>query len=237
MSTGRHACDWSLHIYPDGDVAAQGTLAVLGWIALLVTIHGGPAWSKPGGANQPPPPACVIDMGSNTFRRIVASFANGRYVQKNVEKRTLGVGDDLARHGKISDQKLVENRRRAGRLRCRVPQGGCGTGNRRWNVCLPGRTKRVSRRRDCRQAWHRHGDCQREARVRARLPRRISRSGRVRRHRQWQPKHRARVPQRRRAAVFGLQSGISRRVRGVLRCRRVPLRKPCSRIAIGYCPS
>ena len=61
-----------------------------------------------GGANQPPPPACVIDMGSNTFRRIVASFANGRYVQTNVEKRTLGVGDDLARHGKISDQKLVE---------------------------------------------------------------------------------------------------------------------------------
>jgi exopolyphosphatase/pppGpp-phosphohydrolase len=53
---------------------------------------------------------CAIDMGSNTFRRIVASFENGRYDQKNFEKKTLGVGDDVARHGTISDAKLEEIR-------------------------------------------------------------------------------------------------------------------------------
>ena len=53
-------------------------------------------------------PICVIDMGSNSFRRIVGSFENGRYQQRNTEKMTLGVGDDLARHGRISDPKLAD---------------------------------------------------------------------------------------------------------------------------------
>ena len=47
-------------------------------------------------------------MGSNTFRRIVGSFGNSRYEQKSIERKTLGVGDDLARHGRISDAKLAE---------------------------------------------------------------------------------------------------------------------------------
>jgi Ppx/GppA phosphatase family len=51
---------------------------------------------------------CAIDMGSNTFRRIVGSFANGQYQQRSIEKRTLSVGDDLATHGRISDAKLAE---------------------------------------------------------------------------------------------------------------------------------
>jgi exopolyphosphatase/pppGpp-phosphohydrolase len=51
---------------------------------------------------------CAIDMGSNTFRRIVGSFENGRYEQRHLEKETLGVGDDLARHGRFSDEKLAE---------------------------------------------------------------------------------------------------------------------------------
>ena len=55
-------------------------------------------------------PMCVIDMGSNSFRRIVGSFDRGRYQQQNIEKRTLGVGDDVARHGRISDAKLAEIR-------------------------------------------------------------------------------------------------------------------------------
>jgi exopolyphosphatase/pppGpp-phosphohydrolase len=53
---------------------------------------------------------CVIDMGSNSFRRIVASFENGRYTQHRIEPRTLGVGDDVARNGRISDAKLEEIR-------------------------------------------------------------------------------------------------------------------------------
>jgi exopolyphosphatase/pppGpp-phosphohydrolase len=53
---------------------------------------------------------CVIDMGSNSFRRIVGTFDQGRYRQTQIEKRTLGVGDDVARHGRISDAKLGEIR-------------------------------------------------------------------------------------------------------------------------------
>ena len=53
---------------------------------------------------------CAIDMGSNSFRRIVASFENGRYAQHRIEVRTLGVGDDVARNGRISDAKLEEIR-------------------------------------------------------------------------------------------------------------------------------
>ena len=49
-------------------------------------------------------------MGSNSFRRIVASFENGRYAQHRIEARTLGVGDDVARNGRISDAKLDEIR-------------------------------------------------------------------------------------------------------------------------------
>jgi exopolyphosphatase/pppGpp-phosphohydrolase len=51
---------------------------------------------------------CAVDMGSNTFRLIVASFHDGRYEQRRLEKRTLGVGDDIERHGRISEAKLGE---------------------------------------------------------------------------------------------------------------------------------
>jgi Ppx/GppA phosphatase family len=57
---------------------------------------------------QAPKQICAIDMGSNTFRRIVGSFENGRYEQRSIERKTLGVGDDVARHGGISDAKLAE---------------------------------------------------------------------------------------------------------------------------------
>jgi hypothetical protein len=51
---------------------------------------------------------CAIDMGSNTFRRIVGSFQSGKYVQQNLEKKTMGVGDEVERHGRITDAKLAE---------------------------------------------------------------------------------------------------------------------------------
>jgi exopolyphosphatase/pppGpp-phosphohydrolase len=53
-------------------------------------------------------PICAIDMGSNSFKRIIGSFENGRYEQRKLEKKTLGVGDDLSRHDRISDPKLAE---------------------------------------------------------------------------------------------------------------------------------
>lgn len=55
-------------------------------------------------------PICAIDMGSNTFRRIVGSFENGNYVQHDIEKKTMGVGDDVAQHGRVSETKLAEIR-------------------------------------------------------------------------------------------------------------------------------
>ena len=61
--------------------------------------------TQTGGA---PAPMCVIDMGSNSFKRIVGSFSRGRYEQDSIEKRTLGVGDEVARSGKISDAKFAE---------------------------------------------------------------------------------------------------------------------------------
>jgi exopolyphosphatase/pppGpp-phosphohydrolase len=61
-------------------------------------------------AGQVRPAMCAIDMGSNSFRRIVGSFANGRYEQRRIQTRTLGVGDDVGRHGRISDPKLAEIR-------------------------------------------------------------------------------------------------------------------------------
>ena len=59
-------------------------------------------------AAQPPSSMCVIDMGSNTFKRIVGSFSGGRYEQKPIEKTTLAVGDDVSRNGRISESKLGE---------------------------------------------------------------------------------------------------------------------------------
>jgi hypothetical protein len=53
-------------------------------------------------------PICAIDMGSNSFRRIVGTFANGRYVETRIESRTMAVGDDVEAHGRISDAKLAE---------------------------------------------------------------------------------------------------------------------------------
>jgi len=77
----------------------------LGLIVSLLVIIG--TTPRPA-AQQPRPPLCAIDMGSNTFRRLVGTFENGRYVQTSIEKKTLGVGDDVARHGSVSDAKLAE---------------------------------------------------------------------------------------------------------------------------------
>jgi exopolyphosphatase/pppGpp-phosphohydrolase len=55
-----------------------------------------------------PPLMCAIDMGSNSFRRIVGSFADGRYLETRIESRTMGVGDDVERNGRISDAKLAQ---------------------------------------------------------------------------------------------------------------------------------
>ena len=59
-------------------------------------------------SSDPVTPMCVIDMGSNSFRRIVGDFDGVNYRQRAIEVRTLGVGDDVTQHGRISDAKLGE---------------------------------------------------------------------------------------------------------------------------------
>jgi len=51
---------------------------------------------------------CVVDMGSNSFRRIVGTFADGKYTEFSIDPRTMGVGDDVAKHGEISKEKLAQ---------------------------------------------------------------------------------------------------------------------------------
>lgn len=73
------------------------------------------------------PAMCAIDMGSNTFRRIIGSFEDGRYRQQNLEKTTVGVGDDVARHGMISDAKLTEIKDVLSRYKASCQKEGAST--------------------------------------------------------------------------------------------------------------
>ena len=57
-----------------------------------------------------PTKICAIDMGSNSFRRIVGTFADGKYTELAIESRTMGVGDDVVMHGEISKGKLAQIR-------------------------------------------------------------------------------------------------------------------------------
>jgi len=47
-------------------------------------------------------------MGSNSFRRIVGHFADGKYTELSIDSNTMGVGDDVATNGHISDTKLLQ---------------------------------------------------------------------------------------------------------------------------------
>ncbi len=79
------------------------------------------------GCEQPAPsakPICAIDMGSNSFRRIVGSFENGRYQQIAIEPITVGVGDDVSIYGRISDEKLAEIDRVLSRFRAACEADG-----------------------------------------------------------------------------------------------------------------
>jgi len=51
---------------------------------------------------------CIVDMGSNTFKLILGEMAGGAYVERLVDRKTLGVGDDMAKTGRISDGKLKD---------------------------------------------------------------------------------------------------------------------------------
>ena len=53
---------------------------------------------------------CAIDMGSNSFKLMVGEMKAGGYVQHQLIKNHLGVGDDMSKTGVISPPKLKEIR-------------------------------------------------------------------------------------------------------------------------------
>jgi exopolyphosphatase/pppGpp-phosphohydrolase len=59
-------------------------------------------------APKPPVKVCAIDMGSNSFRRILGHFADGQYTELKIESNTMGVGDDVAMNGEITKGKLTQ---------------------------------------------------------------------------------------------------------------------------------
>ena len=87
---------------PPGIVSGARSCPAIALAVLVVTGMAGDTAAQTASA------ICAIDMGSNSFRRIVGSFEDGRYSQRSFEVRTLGVGDDVTRNGRISDAKLSE---------------------------------------------------------------------------------------------------------------------------------
>ena len=51
---------------------------------------------------------CAIDLGSNSFRRIVGAFDAGKYTEFRIDSVTMGVGDDVERNRYISEAKLEQ---------------------------------------------------------------------------------------------------------------------------------
>jgi exopolyphosphatase/pppGpp-phosphohydrolase len=54
---------------------------------------------------------CAVDMGSNTFKFIVAEIKNGEYIQHVDVRKTLGVGDDLKKSEKETGKKAISQQK------------------------------------------------------------------------------------------------------------------------------
>lgn len=52
---------------------------------------------------------CAVDMGSNTFKFIVAEIKSGEYLQYVDDRKTSGVGDDLKNSEKQSGRKIISD--------------------------------------------------------------------------------------------------------------------------------
>ena len=56
-----------------------------------------------------PDRVCAIDMGSNSFRRIVGTFADGNYTEFRIDsQRRWALATTSRRHGDISEAKLAQ---------------------------------------------------------------------------------------------------------------------------------
>jgi exopolyphosphatase/pppGpp-phosphohydrolase len=70
---------------------------------------------------------CVVDMGSNTFKLIVGEMSGGIYVEHYIDKKTLQVGDDMSKSGRISDGKLKDIRDALEEFRTKCESKGGGS--------------------------------------------------------------------------------------------------------------
>ena len=149
----------------------------------------------------------------------------------SIEKRTLGVGDDVARHGRISDAKLAEIARRSRRSRPpatkTAPRRSSPSARRPFATRPTGRGRSTSRQ----EARHRDGD-----RERARESELAYLVGSLGQDGYAVIDNGSRSIElvskdRRRAAASGLQPRIPRRVRDVFR-GAPPIRpRPCARFS------
>ena len=78
--------------------------SIAGWPVLLAILLVTGSSCRPSGSQR----VCAIDMGSNSFRRIVGTFADGAYTEFRIDSKTMGVGDDVEANGRISEPKLGE---------------------------------------------------------------------------------------------------------------------------------
>ena len=70
---------------------------------------------------------CVVDMGSNTFKLILGEIAGGTYVESYVHRKTLSVGDDMSKTGRISEGKLKDIRETLAEFKERCQSKGAVT--------------------------------------------------------------------------------------------------------------
>src|SRR5688572_3320173 len=70
---------------------------------------------------------CVIDMGSNSFKLILGEMSGGEYIESHVEKKSMEVGDDMAKTGRISDEKLLDIHKTLSEFKSRCESKGAVT--------------------------------------------------------------------------------------------------------------
>lgn len=67
----------------------------------------------------------IIDIGSNTARLLVAEKDQGSVAALHEERAVIALGDEIERHGRISDLKLAETAERARRYARTARELGC----------------------------------------------------------------------------------------------------------------
>ena len=82
-------------------------LRPVGLLVIASTLISGNAFAESKPKLHDTGRVCVVDMGSNTFKFIVAEIKSGEYLQYVDERKIAGVGDDLKASEKESGHKII----------------------------------------------------------------------------------------------------------------------------------